>query len=390
MTRSFDLLFDRSPLPSECRDGMARIRAGDQKFIDQLRANASKDRDDDGPPFFGVTPWVGSFKNGHGKAGFTILYSPAMDLSAVARSITAGCILRQRLATEGKLNSDGTLPPVFSVIGSSDWLWRLQDDVSKVIEEVPAFLKPCQPAMLAPKKKKGGKRRAKGGGKRRKKGMGKSKRRPTLKPELVPRAPVAEGRVPLLGDRQRIEDMIRIALPLATARLFDYSTLEERSPKHLEPAPMFRDTDRIWRIRLKTGQWVYVVLFEESEPDWLMGLRVTTNTALTWVDTIERGELGPRDLLPPVLPIVVYRGQDLWMSPTNIQNLISASLGKEGSAQQEYILVDMLGAARLAERGVVLPPGTVTRVTMMALNKKGKAATFPVRATVPGGMPKLA
>lgn len=408
MTKRFDHLFDKSSLPPKFQEHIDRIKAGDQEFVDQ----PSDAEDDDGPPFFGATSWTVPFHKG-GVLYFTILYSRAMDLAAVARSLAAGCMVRQLGVCRGDSDTDG-LPPLVSVVGSMDACWKIQSDLRRVIGKVPAYLRSCQPGVAAKPKKKprrnGGQGRngmrgqngartengaqaangaqaVNGAGESGagESGAGKSEASDQLF-VAGPRTKPAPGTEKLLGkyaDLFRVGDfvegMVRVAVPPPDVDRFDFGTLKERPTGHLTAAPLYREGDRVWEIRLKSGQRAFVLLFDEADADALMGLRVMTTTALTWVDAIERGELGPDDLLPPVVPIVVYRGAELWNAPTDIRHVISQRYtGLEGTHEQEYLVIDMDGASRMARQGVLLPPDTIVRASMIATNK-GEFVGQPIK-----------
>lgn len=350
MTTRFEHLFDKSPLPPKIQEQVDRIKAGEYEIDHD--ADPSDEEDDDGPPFFGATPWQTKFFDGT-PAYFTVLYSREMDLAAVARSMAAGCMVRQLGIGRGGFDEAGNLPPLMSVVASPDARWRIQSDLGRVIGEVPAYLKPCQPGVAGKQNGVAGKRKGIGrkqNGKRPTVGNSEAGgRRFAAKPRTRPAAGTkqsVEDYVRLFHDRNFVEDIMRAAVPPPGVDRFDYGTLEERPTGHLAPAPLHRDGDRVWQLRLRSGQRAFVLLFDETIPDAFMGLRVLTNTALTWVDAIERGELGPDDLLPPVAPIVVYRGPIPWTAPTNIRDVISQrNTGLEGTHEQEYLVVDMNAAS---------------------------------------------
>ena len=63
---------------------------------------------------------------------------------------------------------------------------------------------------------------------------------------------------------------------------------------------------------------------------------------LLYQDLIERGETLPDGRLPPVLPIVLYNGDDTWVAPQDISELIPAVPGLVGQykPQLKYFLID--------------------------------------------------
>ena len=67
--------------------------------------------------------------------------------------------------------------------------------------------------------------------------------------------------------------------------------------------------------------YVYFLIEFQSEHDWFMAIRVWNYLSLLYQDLIRTGEVGDRRL-PPVLPMVVYRGEQRWKAPLDVKELI--------------------------------------------------------------------
>ena len=86
-----------------------------------------------------------------------------------------------------------------------------------------------------------------------------------------------------------------------------------------------RHADLVWRAPFRDS-WLYVVfLFEaQSTPDWRMPARILLETALIYDDLLARDpEVQKRRKLPPVLPIVVYVGEQPWPGATRMEDLLA-------------------------------------------------------------------
>jgi hypothetical protein len=85
-----------------------------------------------------------------------------------------------------------------------------------------------------------------------------------------------------------------------------------------------RDSDVIWRIRLKRGGDAYLLLLLEfqSTPDRWMALRVMAYASLLWQHLVREKRLTQDGRLPPVFPVVIYNGNSRWTMPVNLAPLI--------------------------------------------------------------------
>lgn len=123
----------------------------------------------------------------------------------------------------------------------------------------------------------------------------------------------------------------------------DFSTLEKVSGSYVSDDLRDREDDLIWRIRWG-DDWLYVYLLLEfqSTIDHFMAVRILGYLALLYQDLIRTEKLGRQDLLPPVLPLVLYNGERRWQAPLHLDKLIHpapASLEKY-RPQLSYLLLD--------------------------------------------------
>jgi predicted transposase YdaD len=104
----------------------------------------------------------------------------------------------------------------------------------------------------------------------------------------------------------------------------DFDTLERKNGSYVSDDLREREDDIIWRVKWRgADDWMYVYFLIEfqSEHDWFMAIRVWNYLSLLYQDLIRTGEVGDRRL-PPVLPMVVYRGEQRWTAPLDVKELI--------------------------------------------------------------------
>lgn len=104
----------------------------------------------------------------------------------------------------------------------------------------------------------------------------------------------------------------------------DFDRLERINGSYISDDLHRRESDVIWRLPFKDKGWLYVyVLLEfQSRVDKFMALRLLTYTCLLYQDLIKQKHLLESGKLPPVLPIVLYNGENRWQAPTQMQALI--------------------------------------------------------------------
>ncbi|KJR43536.1 transposase [Candidatus Magnetoovum chiemensis] len=106
--------------------------------------------------------------------------------------------------------------------------------------------------------------------------------------------------------------------------MVDLNTLESVNTSFVTDDLRERHDDKIWRVRFR-GQWLYLYLLLEfqSSDDYFMAVRIMTYIGLLYQDIIRTQGLKKGDILPPVVPIVIYNGKSAWKSPCEIRELIN-------------------------------------------------------------------
>ncbi|RCK80802.1 MAG: putative transposase [Candidatus Ozemobacter sibiricus] len=123
----------------------------------------------------------------------------------------------------------------------------------------------------------------------------------------------------------------------------DFATLEKQNARFVTDDLRDREDDLIWRVRL-AGRWLYVYILLEfqSSPDRFMAVRLMTYLGLLYQDLIRSGQISGSEVLPPVLPLVLYNGQARWSAPLQIATLIAEGPGSLQRFRPDfrYLLID--------------------------------------------------
>ena len=143
--------------------------------------------------------------------------------------------------------------------------------------------------------------------------------------------------------KRAVADALRATVRELTRHL-DFSTLERVPGSFVTERLGQRHTDMLWRVATKEGGWLYLlILFEfQSTIDRRMALRMMDYTVRI-LTGLGREDLGPGQVYPPVLPVVVYNGKRRWTAATDIRHLFSR-VPEELSGylpRHRYLLIDI-------------------------------------------------
>ena len=149
----------------------------------------------------------------------------------------------------------------------------------------------------------------------------------------------------LFNHSQMIEWLLRRYVAQPWIEQLDFQTLEPVKAHFVGSENQHRESDLIWRAKLRDSQewfYVYVLVEFQSTPDRFMAVRVLAYLCLLYEDLVRQKSLTPSGRLPPVLPIVLYNGAYRWTMPVQIRELIEPVSGGLDTYIPcfEYIVVD--------------------------------------------------
>src|SRR5690606_278712 len=147
----------------------------------------------------------------------------------------------------------------------------------------------------------------------------------------------------LFSHPEMVADLLRGFVREDWVSDLDFSTLEKAGGSYVSDDLREREDDIIWRVRWKEN-WLYVYLLLEfqSTVDWFMAVRIMTYVGLLYQDLIKSGQVNKDELLPPVLPVVLYNGETRWRAPEDIEALITPVPGglERYRPHLHYLLLD--------------------------------------------------
>ncbi len=172
------------------------------------------------------------------------------------------------------------------------------------------------------------------------------KPKPRLKsePKSEPKPKHDSGYKGLFSEPRMVEDLLRGFVPGEWVGRLAFSTLEKASTSFVSEQLIERQDDLIWRLRFADQRrWLYVYLLLEfqSTPDRWMPLRVMIYAGLLWQDLIKQKQIGAGEMLPPVVPVVLYNGERKWNVPLDVEELVTPVEGlKAYRPSCRYLLLD--------------------------------------------------
>ncbi len=164
------------------------------------------------------------------------------------------------------------------------------------------------------------------------------------------------------GHPERAAAELRAVLPEQVVSEVDWSSLRRESSSVVDPELRETESDLLFTARLRTGHplLLYVLLEHQSTVDRWMALRMLRYV----VRQVERWrqEHPDSDVLPLIIPLVMYHGPDgAWTAPRRVEELFA--LPEEGREQWralaprfEYLLDDLTAEREEALRARPGPP----------------------------------
>lgn len=112
-------------------------------------------------------------------------------------------------------------------------------------------------------------------------------------------------------------------LPAEITAALDLGTLELTKDSFIDEALRLQYSDLLYRVQTREGgpAYLYVLLEHKSYPDEWVGLQLLTYMVRIWQQAKQEQAQPP---LPPVLPLVLYHGEQGWNAATAFSALIDA------------------------------------------------------------------
>ncbi len=154
----------------------------------------------------------------------------------------------------------------------------------------------------------------------------------------------------LFSHPEMVTDLLRGYVHEAWVEQIDFATLERVPDRFISDDLREREDDIIWRVRWG-DRWLYLYLLIEfqSTLDRHMAVRLLTYVGLLYQDLRRTERIGPKEPLPPVLPIVLYNGDAPWTAATELTDLMEPDLPATLAGFQPRLRYLLLDEGRIAD-----------------------------------------
>ena len=147
----------------------------------------------------------------------------------------------------------------------------------------------------------------------------------------------------LFANPELVRDLILGFIPDEWLHSLDYATLERVNASYVTDELKQRHDDIIWKVKIG-GRWTYLYFLIEfqSRVDKYMALRLLVYQGLLYQDLIKSGEVLEDGRLPPILPIVLYNGEDSWTAADDVFDLIPTVPGmvEQFKLKAKHLVID--------------------------------------------------
>ncbi len=100
-------------------------------------------------------------------------------------------------------------------------------------------------------------------------------------------------------------------------------TLERMPDSFVSDSPRDQTDDIIWRVRWGERRlYLYLLIEFQSSVDRFMAVRMLTYVGLLYQHLKRTSRLDPAEPLPPVLPIVLYNGDQAWNAVEGLADML--------------------------------------------------------------------
>jgi len=131
----------------------------------------------------------------------------------------------------------------------------------------------------------------------------------------------------LFSHPRMVKDLLRGFMSQKWVNQLDFRTLSKVSGHYVTEDLRDREDDIIWKVRHSSqkDEWLYIYLLIEfqSSVDPFMAVRMMVYIGLLYQDLIKAKVISTGQKLPPVLPLVLYNGEEAWSADCEVSKLIA-------------------------------------------------------------------
>ena len=137
------------------------------------------------------------------------------------------------------------------------------------------------------------------------------------------RSPHSEFFTDIMGRKENAQNLLKKALPEDIQEQLDLDSLRVEKGSYVDEDQKKHFSDLIFSLNLKKGDLakVYCLLEHKSTPEVMVSLQVLRYMVLEWHNIVKQREVVGQ-VLPPIIPIVVYQGHQRWNVGRDFHSII--------------------------------------------------------------------
>ncbi len=134
----------------------------------------------------------------------------------------------------------------------------------------------------------------------------------------------------LFSNPEMVKDLLIGFLNADWVCELNFDTLERVNTMYISDKLHERESDIVWKIKWRGNDLYILILIEfQSTIDSFMAVRMLAYIALLYQDIIKQDVVVRNEKkLPPVLPLVLYNGEQPWNAPASFEELMADNLPK--------------------------------------------------------------
>ena len=129
----------------------------------------------------------------------------------------------------------------------------------------------------------------------------------------------------VLQSPERAADFLRCHLPPAIVRLLADEQPELQDGSFVDDNLRNRHSDRLFRVKLRSGEYIFVIVEHASKVDPEMANRLLHYRIRIWDREKDTSDAKP-GRLTPILALVVYTGKARWTAPLSLPGMMTGTM----------------------------------------------------------------
>ena len=126
-------------------------------------------------------------------------------------------------------------------------------------------------------------------------------------------------------DPKLAEAFLRDHLPNGIAALLDVTRPEKIDGSFIDEALAGSQSDALFRVTTRSGKpaYCYLLIEHKSTPDTALPLQLANYMVQIWRRHVKENGTASRRMLPPIVPLVLYAGEQRWSVPDGLGDMIA-------------------------------------------------------------------